>query len=263
MLKRSIIAAARAADPERAPSVTIDDVVVRTPDGARLVGPVAFALAAGRWTAILGRSGAGKSSLLRAVAGLARRIEGRIEASDGAPLAGRVAWMGQDPLLAPWATARTNAGLGDRLRHGVVDRAAADAALAAVGLAAKADRAPNALSGGERQRVALARTLYEDRPIALLDEPFSALDTLTREEVSTLAATRLAGRTVAHVTHDPFEAARLADHVYLLGPSGETIRAAPLGEAAALPTPRPADAPQVLVLAIALRRALGALEPAS
>ncbi len=250
---------------ETAPGVALSDVVVRAPEsGARLVGPASLTLEGGRWTAILGRSGAGKSSLLRAIAGLAAPsdLSGEIRASDGAPLSGRVAWMAQDPLLAPWATARSNAGFGDRMRGRPIDRAAAEAALDAVGLSGKADRLPAALSGGERQRVALARTLYESRPVALLDEPFSALDALTRDEVSALAARRLAGRTVAHVTHDPMEAARLAHRIFILAPSGDRIAAAPLGAASASPPPRSYDSEAAFALAAELRRALAEMEPA-
>ncbi|WP_412509625.1 ATP-binding cassette domain-containing protein, partial [Roseovarius sp. SYSU LYC5161] len=100
---------------------------------------------------------------------------------------------------------------------------------------------PGALSGGQRQRVALARTLMEDRPLVLLDEPFSALDARTRAEMQELAAGLLAGRTVLMVTHDPAEAARLGHRIYLM--SGPTLEEVAPPDT---PVPRPVDDPATL-----------------
>jgi len=111
---------------------------------------------------------------------------------------------------------------------------ASRAVLAEVGLAAQAGAMPRTLSGGQRQRAALARTLMEDRPVVLLDEPFSAVDLPTRLRLQDLAARLLAGRTVLMVTHDPLEALRLAHRVFVL--SG---RPAHLAEAAVPPAPPP------------------------
>ncbi len=97
-----------------------------------------------------------------------------------------------------------------------MDHARVATLLEQVGLASSADARPATLSGGMRQRAALARTLYEDRPIVLMDEPFSALDTLTRTRIQTLAATLLAGRTVVLITHDPLEACRLSHRLLVL-----------------------------------------------
>jgi putative hydroxymethylpyrimidine transport system ATP-binding protein len=114
--------------------------------------------------------------------------------------------------------------LGARLRGQTPDRTRAEDVLARVGLTRHADKRPHSLSGGERQRVALARTLMEDRPVVLLDEPFSALDARTRTEMQDLAAGLLQGRTVLMVTHDPAEAIRLGEQVLLLSERGiETI----------------------------------------
>ena len=167
-------------------------------------------IAAGRVTAILGRSGVGKSTLLRAIAGLAKPQAGRITRG------GAVAWMAQNDLLLPWASVLDNVVLGALLRGEAVDYGRARALLADVGLSAEADALPHRLSGGERQRVALARTLMEDREIVLMDEPFASLDALTREEVQALAMKLLDGRTVVLVTHDPLEAASLADEIVVL-----------------------------------------------
>ncbi|WP_138466906.1 ABC transporter ATP-binding protein [Poseidonocella sp. HB161398] len=181
-----------------------------------------FRAEAAGWTCILGPSGVGKSTLIRLIAGLdtGARFEGEVAATDGAPLGGRVAWMAQQDELLPWLSVAQNAGLGARLRGGRADSAAVAALLARAGLSAQSARRPAQLSGGQRQRVALARTLMEDRPVVLLDEPFSALDAKTRAEMQDLAFEMLAGRTVVLVTHDPGEAARLGSRIWLMGPGG-------------------------------------------
>ncbi|WGF90559.1 ABC transporter ATP-binding protein [Marinivivus vitaminiproducens] len=173
-------------------------------------------LPAGQWTCLLGPSGVGKTSLLRVAAGLARPDQGDVSAGDGRSLRGRIAWMGQRDDLLPWLSALDNVALGARLRGQAGDRDRARACLDAVELAGRADALPATLSGGERQRVALARTLFEHRPIVLMDEPFSALDVLTRARLQDLAAERLAGRTVLLITHDPLEALRLGHRVFWL-----------------------------------------------
>ncbi|SEO29929.1 putative hydroxymethylpyrimidine transport system ATP-binding protein [Salinihabitans flavidus] len=187
-----------------------------------LIRDLALDLPAGRWSCLLGPSGVGKSTLGRLVAGLPgpHRLDGGLRASDGAPLAGRVAMMAQDGQLLPWAGAERNVTIGARLRGQRPDRARARALLADVGLNGMARRRPGSLSGGERQRVALARTLIEECPVVVLDEPFSALDAATRLAMQDLAARLLQGRTVILITHDPLEAVRLADRAWILGTGG-------------------------------------------
>ncbi len=186
--------------------------------GAPVLATLALELAAGRTTALLGPSGSGKSTLIRLAAGLlALPPGGSMRTSDGVPLAGRIAWMAQSDLLVPWRDALGNVLLGAHLRGTRPDRARALSLLEAVGLtAADAAKPPASLSGGMRQRVALARTLMEDRPVVLMDEPFSAVDAPTRHRLQDLAARLLAGRTVLLVTHDPLEALRLADRILVL-----------------------------------------------
>lgn len=116
---------------------------------------------------------------------------------------------------------------GAHLRNQSPDLERARALIADVGLSEHIDKKPAELSGGQRQRVAIARTLMEDRPLILLDEPFSALDAKTRAEMQELAARLLAGRTVLLVTHDPAEAARLGHRIYVLDESGLTEAPAP------------------------------------
>lgn len=190
-------------------------------EGTPLFDDLDFTLAAGRWTCLLGPSGVGKTTLLRLIAGLAPAAAGtRVSCSDGRPLTSRVAWMGQQDLLLPWLSALDNALLGARLR-GEADpqgtrRERTAALLQQVGLGDKLKARPAELSGGQRQRVALVRTLMEDRPVILMDEPFSALDSVTRWKLQELAAELLAGRTVLLVTHSPREALRLGHFIHVM-----------------------------------------------
>lgn len=172
-----------------------------------VLAPWSLDLATGETIAILGPSGCGKSTLLKQIAGLL---------SGGPDMTGQIAWMAQQDLLLPWTTLRDNILLGARLRGEVSDLARADALLDRLGLADRANALPQQLSGGMRQRAALARTLMEDRPLVLMDEPFSALDSVTRSAMQDLACATLGNRAVLMVTHDPVEACRMADHIYLL-----------------------------------------------
>jgi putative hydroxymethylpyrimidine transport system ATP-binding protein len=184
--------------------------------GTFLFRDLDFPLPGGSWTCLLGPSGVGKSSLLRVIAGLAPLDRGEVSCSDRRPLAGRLAWMGQQDSLLPWLPVRENVTLGARLRGESADRARAEDLLARVGLERQTDQLPATLSGGQRQRAALARTLMEDRPVVLMDEPFSALDAITRARLQALAADLLAGRTVLLVTHDPLEALRLGHRIQVM-----------------------------------------------
>ena len=199
------------------PTVQLENLSLRLGRQA-LFQALDLCLESGCWTCLLGQSGVGKTSLLRAVAGLLEPDGGRIRASDGRPLHGRIAYMAQQDLLLPWLNALDNVTLGSRLRgeHSVQLKKKAQELLAQVGLTGAEDTLPEALSGGMRQRVALARTLMEDRPVVLMDEPFSALDAVTRFRLQTLAARLLDGRTVLLVTHDPFEALRLGHVIHVL-----------------------------------------------
>ncbi|MBB2169379.1 ABC transporter ATP-binding protein [Gluconacetobacter aggeris] len=241
-----------------APALRLRDLAVAH-GGRVLFTGLDLTLPAGVFSVLLGSSGVGKTSLLRVIAGLDRPAVGTVAADDGAPLAGRVAWMGQRDLLQPWARVIDNVMLGDRLRGRRPDRDRAAELLRRMGLADRLAALPAELSGGMRQRVALARTLYEDRPVVLMDEPFSALDSATRARMQDLAAETLHGRTVVLITHDPLEACRLGQEILLM--AGDPVRVAGI----AVPegaVPRPADEESVLhAQGVLLRRMLDAAGP--
>lgn len=184
---------------------------------------VNMTLPAGQWTVLLGRSGCGKTTLLRYLAGLLDEQvmwQGELTTTDGIALHNRIAYMAQQDLLLPWLNVLDNVCLSSRFSHArsnqVVEQQRAMQLLEQVGLADYADAKPAQLSGGMRQRVALARTLMQDKPFVLMDEPFSALDAVTRHKLQTLSATLLQGKTVVLITHDPQEAVRLANQLYVL-----------------------------------------------
>ncbi|MBK1787491.1 ABC transporter ATP-binding protein [Prauserella cavernicola] len=185
----------------------------------------------GEFVALLGRSGSGKSTLLRVLAGLDTEVEGSVRVE------GTVSVAFQQPRILPWRRVWRNVVLG--LRDQGRDRSLAERALAEVRLDGHADAWPRTLSGGEAQRVSLARALVREPDLLLLDEPFGALDALTR-----LAMHRLVEQLwrehrpgVLLVTHDVDEALQLADRVLVLGQEGRIVSEYPL----ALARPRRID----------------------
>ncbi|GFG65435.1 aliphatic sulfonates import ATP-binding protein SsuB [Mycobacterium kubicae] len=175
---------------------------------------VSLQIRVGEIVALVGRSGSGKSTVLRVLAGLSRDHTGE------RVVAGAPALAFQEPRLLPWRDVRTNVGYGltrSRLPRDEV-RQRADRALADVGLADRADAWPLTLSGGQAQRVSLARALVAEPELLLLDEPFGALDALTRLTMHTLLLDlwRRHGFGVLLITHDVDEAVALADRVLVL-----------------------------------------------
>jgi len=196
--------------------IRIDGLGKRFGERAPLVlDDVTLHVAEGEFVCLLGASGCGKSTLLNLIAGLDRPSTGTIEVpADGAAV------MFQESALMPWLSARRNVELALKLR-GVPRgerRSKALELLDVVNLADAAEKRPHELSGGMRQRVALARALAQDRKVLLMDEPFAALDAITRdllhEELERVW--RETGRTIVFVTHNVREAARLGERVVLL-----------------------------------------------
>jgi sulfonate transport system ATP-binding protein len=197
----------------------IDDIGTRTEpvvsvrgltrafDGRPILDGLDLDIAPGEFTALLGRSGSGKSTLLRVLAGLDTGVTGAYDVRGSASVAF------QEPRLLPWKRVLANVALGlDRPRSAAVE------ALREVGLEDRADAWPLTLSGGEAQRASLARALVREPDLLLLDEPFSALDALTRITMHGLVSDlwRRHRPAVLLVTHDVDEALLLADRVCVL-----------------------------------------------
>jgi NitT/TauT family transport system ATP-binding protein len=253
--------------------VRLRDVTVRFSSAS---GPVealrglTLDIPAGSLTVVIGPNGSGKSTLLRLIAGLLQPAEGQVRIGDGADAEpgagdGRVGLAFQQPRLLPWLTILDNVALPLTLADPQVAeaRVRARGALERVGLADAANLRPSQLSGGMAQRAGLARALITDPPILLLDEPFSALDALTREgfdgELQRLWVDR--PRTIVLVTHSVSEAVRMADRIVVMtGRPGSVARIIPVD----LPRPRPATLagdPTAASIDAATRAALAEVHP--
>jgi ABC-type nitrate/sulfonate/bicarbonate transport system ATPase subunit len=208
----------------------IDDLRKAYPGPLPVLDGVAFDVAPGEFVAVIGPSGCGKSTLFNVIAGLERPDTGRVLV-DGEDATGRVdpfAYMPQQDLLFPWRTVLDNTTLGLEVA-GMKRRAARARALplfAPFGLSGFESARPHELSGGMRQRAALLRTVVQDRAVLLLDEPFGALDSLTRTDMqSWLDGVRAHfDWTVLLITHDIREAVYLSDRVLVLGPRPTRVR---------------------------------------
>ncbi len=210
-----------------APSIQITGLSLEFANGEKLFSNLSLNIAAGLTTCILGPSGCGKSTLLRLISGATGfKVEGRVQFSP--PASSKVAWMSQDDLLLPWMTLLDNVLLGARLRGEINEslRRKAKDLIGKAQLGGYEQALPASLSGGMRQRTALLRTLMEERPVLLMDEPFSALDALTRIKLQNLSAQMTRGTTTLLVTHDAGEALRMADRIIILGGDPVEVREA-------------------------------------
>ncbi len=204
-------------------AVSLRAVTKTFDNGVMALGPLDLDIPRGEFVSLLGPSGCGKSTALRIIAGLASPTSGRVSVShhagDGRP-GHSIGFVFQEPTLMPWTSVAENVRLPLKLAH--VAAAESDAriaeALVRVGLADFADAFPRELSGGMKMRVSLARALVTDPDILLMDEPFAALDEITRFRLNDdlLALWRKLNKTVVFVTHSVFESVYLSQRVVVM-----------------------------------------------
>src|SRR5580698_7399512 len=192
-------------------------------NGVSALGPFDLDVRKGEFVSLLGPSGCGKSTALRLIAGLNAPTSGTVRVSrPTAPVSGghSIGFVFQEPTLMPWTNVRENVRLPLKLAHVPAAQANAriDAALAQMGLSEFADAYPRELSGGMKMRVSLARALVTDPDILLMDEPFAALDEITRFRLNNdlLALWRSLRKTVIFVTHSVFESVYLSQRVLVM-----------------------------------------------
>jgi len=232
-----------------AAGISFANVSYTLPTGRTLLRGINLTLTAGATIAILGRSGSGKTTLLRMVNGLVLPTSGEVRVggrstpdSNLGELRRSIGYVIQETGLFPHMTVERNAGLALELSGGPIhqkqDRTAEVLTLAGLDYTGLRARYPWQLSGGQRQRVGLARALATDPGVLLMDEPFGALDPLTRAEMQTMLRDLLArvGKTVLLVTHDLDEALYLAQRVIFLD-AGEVVADLPTAEVLHSPNP--------------------------
>ncbi|MAC84230.1 MAG: phosphonate ABC transporter ATP-binding protein [Arcobacter sp.] len=184
--------------------------------GKKLFKNLNFNILENKSTALLGSSGVGKSTLLRCIADLEKEniTNGEIVLKKGVS----IAWLGQENSLYPWLSILDNVQLYHHLKGSKSAQTLQKAKelLSQVNMSEHVDKKTYELSGGQKQRVALARTLMQDANFILMDEPFSALDAITKIQLQDLTCHLLKDKTILLVTHDPQEAIKLANHIYIL-----------------------------------------------
>jgi len=198
-------------------------------NGIKALGPLDLDIAAGEFVSLLGPSGCGKSTALRLIAGLATPSRGTVRVAASRPHKQEIGFVFQEPTLMPWASVAGNVALPLKLAHvarGERDDRVAQA-LAKVGLSEFAHAFPRELSGGMRMRVSLARALVTDPDILLMDEPFAALDEITRFRLNNdlLTLWRTLRKTIVFVTHSVFESVYLSQRVLVMTPRPGRIAA--------------------------------------
>jgi NitT/TauT family transport system ATP-binding protein len=226
------------------PIVSLRGVSMTYPNGAQALAGLDLEVRRGEFLALLGPSGCGKSTALRLIAGLSRPTTGSVAWTASGPArpgaaAPDIGFVFQEPTLMPWATVAGNVALPLRLRgaprgkavsrvHDLIER---------VGLSGFADSYPRELSGGMKMRASIARALATDPAILLMDEPFAALDEITRFKLNNELAGlwQSLGKTVVFVTHSVFESVYLAERIVVLTPRPGRVSAEIVIEA---PSPR-------------------------
>lgn len=208
----------------RTPAVMLDRVTKKYGGDASVIEDLSFTMMPGEFVSILGPSGCGKSTLLRLVAGLSPLTSGVISVDGMTPLNAReiLSFIFQDPTLLPWRTVRANVVLGLELAGMAREsrEARVDTLLALVGLADAGGSFPRQLSGGMKMRASIARALASSPRVLLLDEPFAALDEMTRDRMNEelLRLHHEQGWTVLFVTHSVAEAVFLSTRILVLAP---------------------------------------------
>ncbi len=202
------------------PIVTLDAVDKRFATGVQALAGTSLAVQPGEFVTLLGPSGCGKSTVLRLAAGLDNATSGRVDAPALRDGQARTAFVFQESTLMPWASVYDNVWLPLRLAGNGRDaaRERIEATLAAVGLSDFADAFPNELSGGMKMRVSIARALVTRPQLLLMDEPFAALDEITRQKLNAdlLEAWRAQSLAVVFVTHSVYEAVFLSQRVLVM-----------------------------------------------
>jgi NitT/TauT family transport system ATP-binding protein len=208
--------------PRNHPIVTLRSVCKLFDTGVVALDGLTLDVRPGEFVSLLGPAGCGKSTVLRLIAGLTQPTSGQIEWLQRTQPAGdAVGFVFQEPTLMPWATVRANVSLPLKLQGlAATAQPRVEAALARVGLTAFADSYPRELSGGMKMRASIARALVTEPGLLLMDEPFAALDEITRFRLNNdlLALWQSLGKTVVFVTHSVFESVYLSQRVLVMTP---------------------------------------------
>jgi NitT/TauT family transport system ATP-binding protein len=206
-------------DPPKTPIVALNGVGKSFANGVVALERLSLKVSSREFVSLLGPSGCGKSTALRILAGLSEPTSGRVEWPEPAAAPRRIGFVFQEPTLMPWATVEANVRLPLKLAGLEPDaQARVDAALARVGLSGFAESYPRELSGGMKMRASIARALVTEPKLLLMDEPFAALDEITRFRLNNdlLALWQSLGKTVVFVTHSVFESVFLSQRIVVM-----------------------------------------------